>query len=112
MNRRSRSEFHHIGLQIDDGRSIYGIQSLDLHGEIVNGNNAANRRAQPIGAILRSLGEDPDRGPVLSAARMAGVGTNGCFVDAVENEQHFNMGKRIEPRKTVGSESRGVQLNS
>jgi len=63
MNRTPWTELGHPRFDVEDGRSIDGIEALDLEGCTIDAQDAADGQAYRVRPILGSLGENANLWP-------------------------------------------------
>ena len=93
MDGLARGELCDVRLDVEDGRAVDGVEFADENVEAVDAFDFAGGDADPIRAVLGTLGEDADERVVGAIARVARCGEDFFGGDAVEEEDDFEMGE-------------------
>ena len=101
----------HVGLDVDHGRAVDGIETLQFERKSLHANQSTDGDPDPVGPILSPLCEDSYRRPVCPPPRVAGAVMDVGLGDAMQGEDNLYMRELFEPPQTVGVESGGIQFN-
>ncbi len=69
-NLAARSEFTHVGFDVEHRSPVDGVKPLHLDGQWLHGNEAADCNANPVGPVLPPLREDAGLRPILAPSGM------------------------------------------
>jgi hypothetical protein len=97
-----RTELAHIGLDIEHGRPVVGIQAAHANGSSIDGNDRTPRYTDSIRPSRAALCEDSDLRPCRIVARTARRSLDFIFGDAVEEKNNLEVRECIEPGERLG----------
>jgi hypothetical protein len=94
----------HDRLDVEHRRSIYCIEFCYDQLGAFDSNDAADGAADSIGAILATLREDANGWPGCIVPRMPSTSNDLRWLDLMEEEQDFHMGKFGQPLQRFSRE--------
>src|SRR5215469_4761632 len=89
----ARGEAGEIGLDVEHGRAVDGVEAFHFQRMTRNHHDAAHRDADAVGTVLAALREDADLRPVGASARMARAFDDLVVLHAVEDVDDLRMGE-------------------
>jgi len=102
-DRTPRPELQHEGFDIEDGRAVHGIAASHVEPSGTRVDEFAGREPDPVGSILRSLGQNSDARPVGAAPRVSVGPARRGLGYMIEDEHHLDMGEPLQSPGALGS---------
>src|SRR5215831_12400916 len=100
----SRKELCHHGLNVEHWCAIERIEFCNVKLGAFHSDNATDRGADAIGAILATLRENSDDWPGGIVAWMAGAHDDRRRIQFVEVKQDFDVRELVQPLQRLGLE--------
>ncbi len=75
-----------VGFDVDDGRTVKDVESLEFEGESVAGEESRGGQPDRVGAVRSAGGEHAEEWHVLSALGMAAFPVGSDAVQPVDND--------------------------